>query len=126
MKEFEKWIKKADGDLYNVDLLLKSENCQPDICCYHAQQCAEKYIKAYLVSRQQHFPFTHDLAKLLDLCLPVNKNFEQLKITSFKLTDYAITPRYPDDIEDLTIEDAKLAYANATIIKEFILKHFFE
>ena len=124
MKEFEKWLKKADGDLYNVELLLNSENCQPDICCYHAQQCAEKYIKAFLVSRQKFFPLMHDLLKLLDLCLPHNSSFDDIKLAAAKLTNYAVSPRYPDEIDELTIDDAKTAYQNALTIKEFILKNF--
>jgi hypothetical protein len=27
MQEFEKWIKKIEGYLYNVQLLLKDDNC---------------------------------------------------------------------------------------------------
>ena len=36
---------------------------------FHAQQCAEKYLKAVLVSRRHTFPRTHDLIALHDLCL---------------------------------------------------------
>ncbi|HEY4875935.1 MAG TPA: HEPN domain-containing protein, partial [Puia sp.] len=79
MKEFEKWIKKAEGDLYNVELLLKSENCQTDICCFHAQQAAEKYLKSYLVRYNIDFPKTHDLIELMNLCKTKNLQFEQLK-----------------------------------------------
>src|SRR5580704_76446 len=116
MKEFEKWIKKAEGDLYTVALLLKSENCQSDICCYHAQQCAEKYLKAYLISRRILFPYIHDLEKLIELCSISNQRFDELKIVGIKLTDYAIKPQYPDEIDDLTVEDAQQAYQNAVII----------
>ncbi len=35
---------------------------------FHAQQCAEKYLKGLLVARGQEFPKTHDLAALSDLC----------------------------------------------------------
>src|SRR4029453_6914324 len=35
---------------------------------FHAQQCAEKYLKALLVSRRQAFPRTHDVVALHDLC----------------------------------------------------------
>jgi HEPN domain-containing protein len=126
MKEFEKWIKKAEGDLYNVSLLLRSENCQPDICCFHAQQAAEKYMKGYLVSKQINFPKTHDLEKLLDLCLEKNLQFSELLPKIKGLNDYAITPRYPDMLDDLTVDDAQQAYQNAVIIKDFVLKHFFE
>jgi HEPN domain-containing protein len=36
---------------------------------FHAQQCAEKYLKALLVAHRCAFPRTHDLAALHDLCI---------------------------------------------------------
>ena len=30
-----------------------------DVCCFHAQQGAEKFLKAYLIHREVEFPFTH-------------------------------------------------------------------
>jgi HEPN domain-containing protein len=37
----------------------------PDIVCFHAQQAAEKYLKAYLVFLEQDFPKTHALEDLV-------------------------------------------------------------
>ena len=124
MQEFEKWIKKAEGDLYNVQLLLNDENCQPDICCFHAQQAAEKYLKAYLISKQISFPRIHDLIKLVHFCVHTNPIFSALEDIALQLTDYAVTPRYPDDTHEPTLEDAKAAFQNALAIKDFVLKNF--
>ncbi len=124
MKEFEKWIKKAEGDLYNVQLLLNDENCQPDICCFHSQQAAEKYLKGYFISHNLKFPKSHDLELLIRLLIQVKPNFIDILRNALKLTDYAITPRYPDDTHEPTFEDAKEAFANAIAIKEFVLKNF--
>ena len=125
MKDYEKWFKKADSDLKNVTILLNSEDCLPDICCFHSQQCAEKYLKAYLVSRNVKFPKTHDLEVLLNLLIKQNEIFLQLMQTIIPLQEFGIAPRYPDDIDELTNEDALIAFKNATSIKEFILKNFF-
>ena len=38
------------------------------VACFHAQQCAEKYLKAILISRQVAFSKTHDLLLLNDQC----------------------------------------------------------
>ncbi|MBW1960508.1 MAG: HEPN domain-containing protein [Deltaproteobacteria bacterium] len=35
--------------------------------CFHAQQCAEKYLKAFLTFKNIDFPKTHDIGELLAL-----------------------------------------------------------
>jgi HEPN domain-containing protein len=74
---------------------------------FHAQQCAEKYLKALLVARGQRFPRTHDLAALHDLCLQsdlqVSIELEQIE----RLNAYAVQVRYPGD--DPTINEAREA-----------------
>lgn len=68
MKEFEKWFMKAENDLLSIQNNLAAVEVPADVCCFHAQQAAEKYLKAYLISRQIKFPKTHDLKALLNLC----------------------------------------------------------
>ncbi|WXG41970.1 MAG: HEPN domain-containing protein [Candidatus Freyarchaeum deiterrae] len=44
------WIKKAENDLITAENLLNILPEPPlDIICFHAQQCAEKYLKAFLI-----------------------------------------------------------------------------
>lgn len=106
MKEFEKWFKKAENDLLVIKNNLASDEIPFDACCFHSQQAAEKYLKAYLVSKQIHFPKTHDLQSLLNLCIAINSSFNQVIAPAIRLTDYAIAPRYPDAFDNLTIQDA--------------------
>jgi HEPN domain-containing protein len=126
MKDYEKWFQKAENDLLNIKNNLSAENIPADTCCFHAQQAAEKYLKAYLISRNISFPKTHDLKFLLKSCTEMNTNFSSIQLPVYSLITYGIIPRYPDETEELTFEDAQHAYDNAIIIKEFILKHFFE
>lgn len=126
MREYEKWFKKAENDLLSIQNNLKSDHIPADVCCFHAQQVAEKYFKAYLVSRNILFPKTHDLELLLKLCEQVNPLFSNILTEVRSLIDYAIVPRYPDLSDDLTVQDAKQALENSIIIKKFILKYFFE
>ncbi|MEO1068074.1 MAG: HEPN domain-containing protein [Cyanobacteria bacterium J06638_6] len=51
----EAWLAKAEADLQAAELLLNAANPLLDIVCYHAQQCAEKYLKGYLVARSVQF-----------------------------------------------------------------------
>jgi HEPN domain-containing protein len=49
-KNFKEWIKKAEKDLIAAKHLLSIKPNPPyDIICFHAQQCAEKYIKAFII-----------------------------------------------------------------------------
>jgi HEPN domain-containing protein len=63
-----RWIDKAEHDLLAAEHTMQlAESGLTDIICFHCQQCAEKYLKALLVSLGVHFPKTHDLRLLLDL-----------------------------------------------------------
>ena len=126
MKEFEKWIKKAESDLLNIKNNLTAAEVPADTCCFHAQQAAEKYLKSYLTSKHISFPKTHDLELLLRLCKVENSRFIELENNCRELFNHSITPRHPDDTHELSIADAQQAYKNAIVIKEFILKYFFD
>lgn len=125
MKEFEKWFRKAENDLLVITNNLASEKVPLGACCFHAQQAAEKYFKAYLVSRNVSFPKIHDLQALNNLCAIINPSFKEIEETALNLSDFAIAIRYPDALDDLTIDDAKKALSDALAIKAFVLKHFF-
>lgn len=93
------WIAKAESDLTNAVLTLKAGATAPtDTICFHAQQCAEKYLKALLAYLDIDPPKTHDLRKLVSLLpakfLPVITNDEQDRLTS-----YATDTRYPGGAE---------------------------
>lgn len=63
---------------------------------FHAQQCTEKSLKAYLVLKRNIVIKTHDLVRLVDLCLEVNREFEVLRPLAAELTPYETAGRYPD------------------------------
>lgn len=59
------WIAKAENDLLNAThTLTLGSRCPTDTVCFHAQQCAEKYLKALLSFRGSDFAKTHDLEAL--------------------------------------------------------------
>lgn len=126
MKEFEKWFAKAENDLLSIANNLNANQTPVDSCCFHAQQAAEKYLKAFLIAKNVSFPKTHDLVGLIELCKIVNSGFDAIKDAALRLTDYAIAPRYPDAFDDLNIDDAKIAYQDALLIKQFILNNLFQ
>ena len=89
------WFAKADADLRAADMVLNAPDPLTDIACYHAQQCAEKYLKGYLVSREVPFRFVHELAYLARLCMDTDSDFAALLGPAAELQDYASDVRYP-------------------------------
>jgi HEPN domain-containing protein len=77
-----------------------------DIVCFHAQQCVEKYLKAFLVIKNIDFPRTHDIEYLVSL-LPediwLRFNIEEQR----RLTAYATVTRYPGDYEPIPLSEAQ-------------------
>jgi HEPN domain-containing protein len=83
--------------------------------CFHAQQCAEKYMKALLISKDAVFPKTHDLLLLNNLCSAVGIFLEISPRQLNTLTDYAVRTRYPG--EGPNADDAKEAIELAKLVR---------
>lgn len=64
---------------------------------FHIQQCAEKSLKAYLVSESRGVIKTHDLVELINICLELNKQFEIIRPLAAVLTPFQTSGRYPDN-----------------------------
>ena len=89
------WVAKAENDLTNAAHVLKlAAECPTDTVCFHAQQCVEKYLKALLVLDGIDFPKTHDIERLTAL-LAARADIRLTTEEQGRLTDYAITTRYP-------------------------------
>lgn len=68
--------------------------------CFHAQQCAEKYLKGQLQEEGLTIPKTHDLGKLLDLLIPAHPLWAAIRPALDGLALYAVAFRYPGDAAD--------------------------
>jgi HEPN domain-containing protein len=70
------WVQKAANDFNSAKRLARARKLPDyDGACFHAQQCAEKYMKARLQESAVAFPKTHDLVILLSLILPLEPAF---------------------------------------------------
>ena len=80
------------------------------MACYHAQQCAEKYLKGYLIAQSISFRFVHDLVYLTQLCSTHESVFEELMSAAEILGEYGVIMRYPmEGSEEPDIEAAREA-----------------
>ena len=121
------WIKKAENDLITAQNSLNIKPETPfDTICFHAQQCAEKYLKAFLVFHDVEFEKTHDLGQLISLAAKADKDFFEIIDLGEKLTDYAVDIRYPILLEEPTKDEAKEAIETAIKIKEFVISRLNE
>ena len=104
----KEWVNKAEQDFYSADLLLHAgETPVPDYACFHCQQCAEKYLKAYLQEHEIEFERSHELIPLLLLCASRDAEFRTIKRELERLNRYAVIVRYPGiTIEVETAEEA--------------------
>ena len=118
--DFRAWIKKAESDLKTAEhTLTLKERCPFDTVCFHAQQCAEKYLKALLVSRTLDFPKTHDL-RLLMQRIPGDINLKLHIEEVVSLNRYTIEARYPGDWEPFNRKEAEKAVAIARKVRKAV------
>lgn len=97
--------------------LTMSSSCPYRLTAYHAQQCAEKHLKAYLVFKKIDFPFTHNIRSLLQLC---PGDWTEEIADADELTPFAVTLRYPGVDERVTRRDALHAIELATKVRRVV------
>jgi HEPN domain-containing protein len=73
---------------------------------FHAQQAAEKALKAFLIRHQVEFSKTHDLGEILQLAESAVPGIAQRLVDTEALTPYAVETRYPADEPPIDREDA--------------------
>ena len=115
----EEWLKKAEED-YQTALVLaqKKKSFFFNTICFHCQQSAEKYLKAYLALLQIPFPKTHDLILLRQICVNQGADFEVIAELILSLNPYSVEYRYPG--EQANRKDAERALAASEKVRHFL------
>jgi HEPN domain-containing protein len=87
---------RAAHDLKTAEhtLTLKDSECPFDIVCFHAQQCAEKALKAFLMLHGAPYQKTHEIGQLLLLCQAIDPGLVQMLDEIRNLSPYAVEIRY--------------------------------
>lgn len=102
----------------NASLALGAgEECPADTVVFHAQQCAEKYLKAFLAFESIDFPKSHDLGVLIAL-LPARAVIKLSVEEQRRLTSYATVTRYPGEYEPVTLSEARRAVTLARRVRK--------
>ncbi len=112
------WVAKAESDLLNIRNNLRAEQVPWDTVCFHAQQLAEKMLKAFVVSRGQTVSRTHDLPALLADAVAAGGPLEALRSDCRLLTRYAVVLRYPGGSGEPSEQEGRQAVVAAERIYE--------
>lgn len=97
MHGHEAWFSFATDDI-KASVRLINDPHEPLIppALVLAQQAAEKALKSYLYAQNHTAIKTHDLEKLVELCMDYDPHFEQLLHLAESLNPHISASRYPD------------------------------
>ena len=112
------WAQKAERDYAAITLHQQTEDPDFDIICFHAQQCIEQYLKAWLQEANIPHPRSHDLLVLLGLIVPTIPNWQAWKSDFLVIAPYAVEFQYPG--KSATTENAKHAVQVCTEVRQAI------
>jgi HEPN domain-containing protein len=116
------WLTYADEDLRLARHGFRlATSCPYRLIAYHAQQCAEKCLKSYLVHHRVDFPYTHNIAKLLEMC-GRHANWTQELKDAVGLRPYATLTRYPGEAAPVTRREAFRAVQIAGRVQKVVRK----
>jgi HEPN domain-containing protein len=117
------WIDKANGDILTARREYRARTAPNyDAVCFHAQQAAEKYLKAMLQEIGVEFPRIHSLADLLALVSKHDASYMFLKSDLNVMEGYAVQFRYPGLSADKA--EARAALSAAERVWEFTRSKF--
>lgn len=117
------WLRRAEDDRLAAKALLRQKFNDYGVSAFHAQQCAEKAVKAYLVRWQIEFPKTHDMERLREIVAREDEQLAQDLFVADALTPYAVEFRYPGEFEPVSKDAAEEAIALAEKTHQIILQN---
>lgn len=113
------WVEKAEGDFHSCLREVRARrHPNHDSACFHAQPCAEKYLKARLQEAGSAFPRTHDLLDLLKRALFLEPSRATLNPLLTQLVNYAVVFRYPG--VSASKADARTALAACRTVRRVV------
>ncbi len=114
----QEWVEKAEADLTTASRELGVvERPNYDAVCFLAQQCAEKYLKAWLVLKSIDPQKTHDVVILLRQAAAVGlEGIEPGDV--HQLNRYTVEARYPGDWDPIERAEAVDALGRARMVRE--------
>lgn len=106
----DRWLSQSDADLDAAALVRERH---PHLACFHAQQSAEKSVKALLTRLAGDAIPTHELERLIAACESLGIEIPTaVRASARSLDKYYVPTRYPDA---LGFADAALTYGPSDV-----------
>jgi len=90
----KEWIEKAEEDFGFASTSIEHTNYFAQIC-FHFQQAAEKYLKAFIIANGLEFRPIHNLLELLEICREKEPEISEIEEDCRYLNPFYIDTRYP-------------------------------
>ena len=107
-------------DVLNSTTVIEHQPLILDTACFHCQQAAEKFLKAFLIFKGQDIAKTHNIKFLLEESAKLDSDFEGIDIKNLNV--FAVDIRYPDDYIMPELDETKDYLRIALEIKQLVLK----
>lgn len=114
-------LKKAGEDIALLAEVIASEKISNEIFGFHAQQAAEKCLKAMLSELDVRFTRTHNLRLLMDLLADAGHSLPPSLADLDHLTPYGTLFRY-EDIPAQVDLDRKTVFEMISVLRSFVDK----
>jgi HEPN domain-containing protein len=122
----QQWLRHAEEDLLVAQELMERDRLSYNPVGFHAQQAAEKFLKALLTRHRLAFPKTHSIRILLELALPVLPDLYDRLQHAHTLTPYGVEIRYPRGGLSLSREEGAEAVQLASDVRSEVLSRLDE
>lgn len=134
---FAGWLAHAERDM-RLAVHLSSDFAEwKESICYHAQQAAEKFLKALIIAQHAHPVRTHHLDQLVRDVRKLGFDLGDLEEDAKFLSPFAVDVRYPEDVSggstpaieriarpvEVTESQARRAFAAARRIEIAVRAH---
>ena len=93
-KLVKEWLWKGQKDVEDAEFLFKNNRAVESIS-FHIHQSAEKYLKGFLIYNGWNLEKIHDLVKLLEEAIKIDKSFNKFTKPLRKITNFYFESRYP-------------------------------
>ncbi|WP_295432837.1 HEPN domain-containing protein [uncultured Thiodictyon sp.] len=122
LEEAERLLRLARRDRLACATLIALPELASSVACFHAQQAAEKALKALMTLHGVEFRRTHDLEELAARLEHAGQTLPVSEPDLIRLTPYAVEFRYNDDAmplidpaDALSLADTLIAWCDTQI-----------
>ena len=116
----EEWLRRARSNMARAKAGKVSEAILYEDLCFDCQQAVEKSLKGLLVHIGTDFPWTHSIARLIELIEANGIDIPEYVEESIILTAYAVNTRYPGSQEPVDEEEYKEAVGIAERVYNWV------